>query len=99
MSDKGLDLPIPLDELKRLLRQHGVVRASVFGSYARGEATPSSDLDLMVELAPGRSYFDLGGLQYELEKKLGLDVDVVLASTVRKRMRPYIEQEKVGIEL
>ncbi len=55
MTYDNLQLPIPLEELRKLLLQHGVIKASVFGSYARGEATPESDLDLLVELGDSRS--------------------------------------------
>lgn len=100
MTSAKLQLPIPLDELQQLLRKYGVVKASVFGSYARGEATPASDLDLLVELAPGRNYLDLGGLQYELTQRLpAKKADVVLEGTLRKRIKPYVEREKVTIAL
>jgi len=48
----------------------------VFGSVARGDAKPSSDIDFLVHLKPGGSLFELGGLQYELEDLLGCHVDV-----------------------
>jgi hypothetical protein len=48
------------EELRAILKKHGVAKASVFGSYARGEAGPNSDLDLLVELASGRNLLDLG---------------------------------------
>ncbi len=99
MSVNQLRLPIQQHVLQRVLREHGVVRASVFGSYARGDATPESDLDLLVELQTGRSYLDLGSLQYELSRKIPSGVDVVLESSLRKRIRPYIEREKVEIQL
>ncbi len=100
MTASALRLPIELNELRKILKKHGVVSASVFGSYARGEARPDSDLDLLVELAPGRNYLDLGGLQYELEQRLLTKrADVVLEGTLRKRIKPYVEREKVPIEL
>jgi len=95
VSTQVLSLPIELDELRRLLRQYGVVKASVFGSYARGEAKPASDLDLLVQLAPGRSYFDLGGLQYELEERLPGGVDLV--TRLNRHFEPYITPELVPI--
>ncbi len=71
-----LALPLPLESLRRELRRHGVTKAHVFGSYARGQARPDSDLDLLVELTPGTSYLDLGGLQYTLEQIAGCKVDI-----------------------
>lgn len=99
MAIKQLNLPVKTAELKHLFKRYGIIEASVFGSYARGDFTPSSDLDLLVDLEPGRSYFDLGGLQYELEQTSGKKVDVVLKSTLRKRIKPYVNREKVDLEL
>ena len=60
-----------------LARKHGAAKASLFGSFARGDARPGSDLDLLVEMEPGRSLLDLVRLERELEEALGLKVDVV----------------------
>jgi len=99
MTTTELQLPIPIDELRAVLLRNGVKKASVFGSYARGEATPESDLDLLVELADGKNYLDLGGLQYELENQYFIKADIVLEGTLRKRIQPYVEREKVLISL
>jgi predicted nucleotidyltransferase len=100
MTVTELQLPIPLDELQKLLRKYGVTGAYIFGSYARGEATADSDLDLLVELGPNRSYLDLGGLQYELSQRLpGKKADIVLEGTLRKRIKPYVDREKVPISI
>jgi len=63
-------------KLVSIARKHGVVRASLFGSFARGDARPDSDLDVLVEMEPGRSLLDLVRLERELKKALGLEVDV-----------------------
>jgi predicted nucleotidyltransferase len=47
MAITDLVLPISVDDLRQTLRAHGIVKASLFGSYARGEQTPQSDLDLL----------------------------------------------------
>ncbi len=95
MTALALQLPMSIDELRSLLKAHGVVKASVFGSYARGEATPQSDLDLLVELAPGKTYLDLGGLQYDLEKKIPSGVDIT--TKLNRHFEPYIRPELVEI--
>lgn len=95
MNQPTIALPIPLEELQDSLRAHGVQKASVFGSYARGEATPESDLDLLVELAPGRDYLDLGGLQYELAQRIPGGVDI--ATKLNRHFAPYIEKDLVEI--
>lgn len=86
MIAQALQLPVGIDELRAILRAHGVVSARVYGSYARGDATPKSDLDLLVELAPGKTYLDLGGLQYELEQKVPGGVDITT------KLNPHFEQ-------
>lgn len=94
MTVNQLDLPLPTEELRSLLLSHGVQKASVFGSYSRGEATPDSDLDLLVVLAPGKDYMDLGGLQYDLEER-GVKADI--ATKLNKRFEPYIKPDLVEI--
>lgn len=88
-------LPIPLDALRAELHRHGVIKASLFGSYARGEARPDSDLDLLVELAPGKTYLDLGGLQYTLEQITGRRVDI--ATRLNKHFAPYAERDMIEV--
>lgn len=57
--------------------KHGIENIRVFGSTARGDAIPSSDVDFLVHLKPGASLFELGGLHYDLQELLGCHVDVV----------------------
>lgn len=95
MNQQTLTLPIPIDELHALFHKHGVVKACVFGSYARGEATKDSDLDLLVELAPERTYLDLGGLQYELDEKIPGGVDI--ATKLNRHFEPYITPDLIQI--
>ena len=95
MIASELQLPIPIDELRSVLRKNGVKTASVFGSYARGEATPQSDLDLLVELAAGKTYLDLGGLQYELQERYAVKADI--ATKLNPYFEPYITPELVSI--
>jgi predicted nucleotidyltransferase len=70
MQASTLQLPIKIEELREILKKHGVVSASMFGSYARGEARPDSDLDLLVKLEPNRNLFDPGGYNLNLKKEL-----------------------------
>jgi uncharacterized protein len=55
-------------EIRRLARVHGVRHLRVFGSWGRGEARASSDLDLLVDLQPGRDLLDLAGFKLDLEE-------------------------------
>ncbi len=77
-----------------ILRDHGVVRAGAFGSYARGEQRPDSDLDLVVEFESGRSLIDLVLLQQALSESLGLDVEV----TTYRSLHPMFAQRVLAEE-
>ena len=85
------------DEILRLCASYGVRNLRVFGSVARGEADVRSDVDFLVEMEPGRSLFDLGGLQYELERLLGRPVDVVTERGLKPRIRDRVLQEAVPL--
>jgi predicted nucleotidyltransferase len=86
MVADSLQLPIKAEELRRFLQKYGVVSASLFGSYARGDASPDSDLDLLVTYAPGTNLLKVAALQDELEATAGTQVDLVSA----KFMRPQL---------
>jgi len=85
------------DEILRLCAAHGARNPRLFGSVARGEADAASDIDLLVELESGRSLFDLGGLQYELERLLGRPVDVVTERGLKVRIRDRVLREAVPL--
>ena len=85
------------DDVLPTLRKHGVTRASVFGSFARGEQTRHSDVDFLVEFEPGRSLLDLAGLRLELGDRLGRQVDVVTHNALHPRLRDRILREQVRI--
>lgn len=65
------------EKIFAIARQHGLIRLRIFGSVVRGEATPQSDIDLLVDLEPGRSMLDLGGALIRLQELLGRKVDIV----------------------
>lgn len=80
-----------------VLRRHGVVRAGIFGSTARGEADEESDLDVLVEFEEGRTLFDLVDLRDELIRLLGRDADVVTYRSLHPRLRERVLREEVSI--
>lgn len=84
-------------EIMDLARLHGARRIRVFGSVARGEATPDSDIDFLVDMEPGRSLFDMGGLLMDLQKLLGCRVDVVTESGLQARIRDRVLREAVPL--
>ena len=84
-------------DLVPLLRSNGVLRSFVFGSYARNEAKEGSDLDLLLSFRERKSLFDLVALQLLLEEKLGMKVDIVTEESLHRKLRPYIEREKIQV--
>lgn len=84
-------------EILRIAAQYGARNVRVFGSVARGEADDRSDIDLLVEMEPGRSLLDLGGLQYELERLFGRPVDVVTERGLKARIRDRILREAIPV--
>ena len=84
-------------EILRLAALHGARSVRVFGSAARGEARPDSDIDLLVDLEPGRSLLDLVALKQDLEDLLGRRVDVVTVSGVSPYLREQILRDAVPV--
>ena len=84
-------------QILALAEKYGARNVRVFGSVARGDARPDSDIDFLVELEPGRSLFDLGGLLYELQSLLGVEVDVVTEKGLRARIRERVLQEAIPL--
>ncbi|MBU0480927.1 MAG: nucleotidyltransferase family protein [Proteobacteria bacterium] len=85
------------DEILRVAREHGALSVRVFGSYARGQANPDSDVDLIVELGPGRSLLDLIAIKQEIEDFIHIKVDVVTEASLSPYIRNEILQEAVSI--
>jgi predicted nucleotidyltransferase len=85
------------DRIAPVLREHGVRRAGIFGSTARGEARPDSDLDLLVEFEEGRSLLDLVDLRLVLEDLLGREADVVTYASLHPQLRKRVLEEQVEI--
>jgi uncharacterized protein len=79
----------------RVARSHGAISVSLFGSRARGNASPDSDVDLLVELEQGRSLLDLVAIKQDLEDLLPYKVDVV----TRAALSPYMRDEVLATAL
>lgn len=77
--------------------RHGARAVRVFGSVARGEARDDSDIDLLVDLEPGRSLLDLIAIKQDLEDALGRSVDVVTEAGVSPYVRHQILDEAITL--
>lgn len=78
-----------------IFSHHGVVRAALFGSQARGEAKEESDFDILVEFEGEKTLLDLAALQIELEEALGKKVDVFTYQSLHPRIKDKVLQEQV----
>jgi predicted nucleotidyltransferase len=97
MSIAGL-LKSRRDEILAIAERHGASNVRVFGSVARGEAGPDSDVDFLVDLEPGRTLLDHGQLQADLENLLGCRVDVITdRGLLRSHVRARVLEEAVPL--
>ena len=76
-----------------ILKAHGVTSASLFGSVARGDDKPESDVDILVELGRPMGLFGYMRLARELEQILGRKVDLVTKKSLNKFIRPHVLPE------
>jgi len=95
-----------LDDVKRLiapevpvLHARGVTALYVFGSVAKGNAGPTSDVDFMIDFDPasGFNLFDLSGIHIRLSERLGVPVDVVTRDGIHRRIRDRVLREAVRV--
>ncbi len=85
------------EEILALAAQYGASNIRVFGSVARGEADADSDVDFLVEMQPGRSLLDMGGLLMELQELLGCRVDIITEKGLRPRIRQQVLAEAIPL--
>ena len=80
-----------------ILQKNNVRKASLFGSYARGDETAKSDVDILVAFKGRKSYFDLVALEQVLEEQLQKKVDLLTYSAVDPKLRKSIFEDEVKI--
>lgn len=91
---KAVKLPPTSEQIRSVVREvcagRGVSRVDLFGSVARNEGTPGSDVDLLVDFAPGSNpgLFEMGELKEDLEDRLGCAVDLVSRRAVERSRNP-----------
>jgi uncharacterized protein len=90
------ELLLPLrEEILRIAAKHGASNVRVFGSVARGEAKPDSDVDFLVEIEPKRSLFDYIALMQDLTELLGRKVDVAEPDNLHDLIKEKVLKEAV----
>ena len=91
--------PYTIDEIRRRIypvaQRYGVERVYLFGSYARGDALPDSDIDLRVDSGSIKGYFKLAGFYREIEEALSLPVDVLTTGSLSDTFLTNISGEEV----
>jgi uncharacterized protein len=88
------------DEREKILRitaSHGAQNVRVFGSLARGEAGPDSDIDILVELDHGRGLLDIIAIKQDLEDLMGCDVDVLTEAAISPYIREQVLKEAISL--
>lgn len=82
---------------KVLTDRYGVAYLAIFGSFARDEATDESDLDILIKFEGCSTFKGYFGTQFYIEELLGLQVDLVTDTALRKEFRPYVEKDLIRV--
>src|SRR5919106_6020095 len=85
------------EEILKIAAKHGAYNVRLFGSVARGEAGPESDVDLLIDTGPGRTAFFPGGLVADLEDLLGRPVEVVTEQGLHWYIKEHVLKEAVPL--
>ncbi|MBI2136840.1 nucleotidyltransferase family protein [Candidatus Woesearchaeota archaeon] len=80
-----------------VLKKNEVARAGIFGSYARGDYTKRSDIDILIQFKKRKSLFDLAHLELELEEKLNKKVEVITYKSICPLVKDRILNEEVKL--
>ena len=87
-----------LKKLKpQLQKQFGVSELALFGSAARDELRPDSDIDVLVKFDAAASSSRYFGVQFAIEDAIGMPVDLVTENALRRELRPYVERERIRV--
>jgi predicted nucleotidyltransferase len=85
------------EDILRIAAQYGASNIRVFGSVARGEAGPESDIDVLIHLESGRSLLDIVAIKQDLEELLGRKVDVLTESSISPYLRDHILRDAIEL--
>lgn len=97
MNDRIKNL---IPKIQEYMRTKPILRAWIFGSFSRGEETPESDIDILVDYDESKgavSLFKIGGMLVDLSKLVGIKVDLVESCGLKEFARPSVERDKILI--
>ncbi|PIN91376.1 hypothetical protein COU57_01030 [Candidatus Pacearchaeota archaeon CG10_big_fil_rev_8_21_14_0_10_32_14] len=99
MKKKQANLNEIKSKIQKILKKHGIVRAGIFGSYAKGENKKDSDIDILIEVEKDRKFslLDLVGLKLELEDILKIKVDLMTYKSIHPYLKDSILKNEVEI--
>lgn len=97
MKTEEIPLTSELKKLRSLIQNHGVSNLWIFGSHARGESKPGSDIDLLVDFESPPGFDNFMGLKMELEDRLGAKVDLLCRRACAPRFLKAIEPELLHV--
>lgn len=90
-----------IDEIKTIIapiaKKYGIERAYLFGSYARGEATEKSDIDIIIDKGTLRGLFQLSGLKIDIEQAVKMRIDILTTGSASEEFREKIRKDEVII--
>lgn len=85
------------NKIIQVLKSHGAKKILIFGSYVRDQATPKSDLDIIVEFETPKGLIKFVGIQNELSDKIGIDVDLLTERAISPYLIDKIKKEAIVI--
>lgn len=90
-------LRVHREAIRRVVESHRASNARVFGSVARGDDAEGSDIDILIDPTPETTLFDLGAIRHELQKLLGVPVDVLTPRALPEKFRASVMAEAVRV--
>jgi predicted nucleotidyltransferase len=85
------------EKILPVLKKHGIKKAAICGSFARGEESEDSDIDILVEVAEDLSLFDFVGIKLEIENIIGREVDLIEYDTIKSAIKESLLEEEIAI--
>lgn len=96
MSKQVIDIQ---NKILPILKEYNIIKAGIFGSYARGDFKKKSDVDILIKLDDKYDLLELIGIKLKLERILNKKVDLVEYNTIRKELKKRILGEEVRIKI